>query len=350
MGEARRKGQEGSRWYNERPDPKQLAKWFNENVEIHEGLDSGNYVQGITLIPATEKPKEVSGFDNDGNPIISQVEHMVYVPYAKVETRVKYFHDLMAEKADEWLGVIEPVAPPGADPKLPPGFFLYMIGTGENRGVRYICCTMKVTVFKRDTVKWVTVVNRRTGEVERIREGETIIDAPPATKMVPTTMQGWGENRGERAIVADDSAMMKAETGAVGRALGMAGILVIPGTGVATAEDMNEALNAPEQTGQPELPPAPGGPTAVPLPADKPEPGPDEIAALKEDAAVAINALKNEFPDGFKLFQDWAAGRNIKDLASITDPAILRGLTAKATKDLEEAQAAQEEEPTEEKK
>lgn len=342
MGEARRKGQEGSRWYNERPDPKALAKWFDENVGIHEGLESKDYVQGITLIPATEKPKEVIGFDDDGNPMISQIEHMVYVPYAKVETRVKYFHDLMGIKGDDWLGIIEPVSPPDADKRLPPGFFTYLIPTTEGKGVRYVCCTMKVTVFKRDTVKFVEQVNRRTGEITMIREGETIIDAPPATKMVPVTMSGWGSNRGERTIVADDSAMMKAETGAVGRALGMAGMLVIAGSGVATAEDMNEALNSPDQTGTPELPPTPDEePTAV-LPADQPEAGPREIAALKEDATIAINALKNDFPNAFKLFQDWAAGRNVKELSSITDPAILRGLTAKAKRDYEDALAAKE--------
>lgn len=337
MGEARRKGQEGSRWINEMPDPKDLAKWFTDNVEIDDGLNAKNYVQGITLIPATEKSKEVTGFDQDGNPVIGQAENMVYVPYAKVETRVKYFHDLMAKHQNEWLGVIEPIVPSGADPKLPPGFFLYMIPTTEGRGVRYICCTMKVTVFKRDTVKWVNKTNRRTGEITVVREGETIIDAPPATKMVPVTRSGWGENRGERAIVADDSAIMKAETGAVGRALGMAGILVIPGTGVATAEDMTEALNSDAQPGLP--PSEPEQPTAE-LPTEPAAVPGQELAALKQDAIVSINALKNEYPDAFKLFQEWAQGRGVTDIASIEDPAMLRGLTAKATRDFEEAKAA----------
>lgn len=335
MAEAERRiGQEGSRWYNERPSGEDLAGWFKENVEIHEGLDPAHYVQGITLIPATEKPKEVVGFGPDGSPMISTVEHLVYVPYAKVETRVKYFHDLMASKQDEWLGVIEPVLPQTADKRLPPGFFTMTIPTAEDRAMRFICCTMKVTVYKRGTVSWHDVVNRRTGEVQRIREGETVIDAPPATKMIPTTKSGWGQRQGERAIVADESSLMKAETGAVGRALGMAGMLVIPGTGVATAEDMNEALSA-EST--PSLPTTTPDEPSAQLPPETAT-GPEELSALRAEATQAIQQLQSEKPDAFALFQTWAQERGIGKLTDVHDAATLRGLTAKATKDFEEAE------------
>lgn len=350
MGEARRKGQEGSRWINERPTGEELSKWFKENVEIDDALDHSHYVQGITLIPATEKPKEVTGYDQDGNPVIAQSEHLVYVPYAKVETRVKYFHDLMLAKAD-WEGFIEPVVMKDADKRLPPGFSYLPIATTEGMAVRFICCTMKVTVYKRGTVKYVVVRNQRTGETSRVREGEIIIDAPPATKMIPLLESGWHPTeRGERILTADPSSLMKAETGAVGRALGMAGMLVIPGTGVATAEDMFEALSETPQTGTVPQTEA-KEPSESDLPADEPPPPKDEIAALKQDATAAINALKNEHPDQFKLFQEWATERKITDLNSVTEASILRGLTAKAVKDAAEAVEAKaiDEEPEEEK-
>jgi hypothetical protein len=336
MGEARRKGQEGNRWVNEMPDPKALSKWFSDNVAIHDGLDHKNYVQGVTLIPATEKPKEITGFDTEGNPLISQVENLVYVPYAKVETRVKYFNDLMEQKADEWFGLIEPVVGAKQDPSLPPGFFYLPVPTGDEKGVRFVCCTMKVTIYKRDGFEEkMEVFDRRQGLSKLIRVGQKVIDAPPATKMIPMLQTGWGDNRGERVITADPSSLMKAETGAIGRALGMAGMLVIPGTGVATAEDMSEALNNPSPQSAPAT--EPDAPTAE-LPADAKPPTNEELAALK-----------NEHPDIFKLFQEWATGRGIKEMTSITDPAILRGLTAKATRDFQEAQEAKDAEAEETK-
>lgn len=321
----RREGQEGSRWINVRPTGAEIAKWFKENVEIADGLDHDHYVSGITLIQQQEKAKEVAGWNSENQPLIAERTNLVYVPYAKVETRVKYFHDLMELKSEDWQGVIEPVQPQNPDPSLPPGFFYFLVKTGPDAGVRYICCSMKVTVYKRGTVERKRVQagngHRRQEAIETT--GETIIDAPPATKMIAVAAR-WGP---------DNFSMMKAETGAVGRALGLAGMLVIPGTGVATAEDMAEAEALVGQQAQAE----PTGEASAP-PADA-KPSPEALTELRQQAVAAILALKEGYPDAFKAFQEWSQGRNIGKIAEIEDERLLRGLVTKAERDLQEAQA-----------
>lgn len=328
----RREGQEGSRWVNVRPTGEQLAAWFKENVSIPEGLKHEDYVSGVTLIQQTEKSKEIVAWSPEGQPVIAERSNLVFVPYAKVETRVKYFHDLMALHADEWQGVIQPVSVPEPDKSLPPGFFFMLVPTGENRGVRYICSTMKVTVFKRGTVERVEQerpVGVHRNPVTRV-VGETIIDAPPATKMIPVS-----GNRGP-----DNFSLMKAETGAIGRALGLAGMLVIPGTGVATAEDMAEA-EALDRAPQPQ---ATAEGAEVPQEGKSPE---QVISDLRQSAAEAISALKTEFPARFEDFRTWAQERGIGRIDEINDEPKLRGLVTKAERELQDARAEEEPPPSE---
>lgn len=320
----RRIGQEGSRWYNRPPSGAELAKWFEENVELHEGLSAKPYIPGVTMIPATEKAKTVTGW-NGNTPVIQQIENLVFVPYAKVETRVKYFHDLMAKK-DDWLGVIEPVEGEFQSKRLPPGFFTFPVATDKGT-VNYVCCSMKVTVFERGDVAWKEIRNTRTGDLERVRVGKTIIDAAPATKMIPT-LNRWG---------ADDFSLMKAETGAVGRALGMAGMLVIPGTGIATAEDVQEAV-AMEGHSSPSLPEETGEGSKVP--ADEEAPDRETLTDLRQQAVLLVNTIKDEFPDLFKNFLEWAQGRKIGEIGKVEDPRVLRGIVAKAERELAEAREA----------
>lgn len=320
--EERRIGQEGSRWYNAPPTGDELATWFKDNVPLHDGLDAVHYLPGITMIPATEKAKTVVGWQGS-SPVIQQVENLVYVPYAKVETRVKYFHDLLDQKADEWLGVIEPIAGENQTTRLPKGFFSFPVQT-EKGIVNYICCTMKVTVFKRSTVTYKEFRNVETGKMEQLRQGETVIDAAPATKMIGT-LNRWG---------ADDFSLMKAETGAVGRSLGMAGMLVIPGTGIATAEDMQEA-SAMEGRPAPSLPEE--GEQAQ-APAEKPSE--EALEDLRAQATLLANTIKEEFPDLFKTFLDWAKDRKIGEIAKVEDPRIVRGIITKAERELAEAREA----------
>lgn len=319
----RRIGQEGSRWYNAPPTGAELAKWFEENVPLHDGLDAKLYVPGVTLIPAKEKAKTVTGW-NGAIPTIGDVENLVYVPYAKVETRIKYFHDLMA-KHENWLGVIEPVATKKQSLALPKGYFPFTVRTDKG-DVKYVCCTMKVTVYERDSIEWKEYRNAQTGAIERVRTGKAVIDAAPATKMI-ATLDRWG---------ADDYSLMKAETGAIGRALGMAGMLVIPGTGIATAEDMQE-VSANQGRSTPALPEETGEAAQAPTVAAGEVADREALTDLRQEAVLLLNSIKEEFPDLFDGFLDWAKERKIGEVGKVEDTRILRGIVVKAERELAEA-------------
>jgi hypothetical protein len=316
----RREGQEGSRWYNKPPSGKELSDWFSDNVDLHEKLDPKHYVQGVTMIPNVEKAKAVVGWNQNGSPVIAQVENLVFTPYAKVETRVKYFHDLMALHP-EWVGVIEPVVTETQIATLPPGFFRYSVQGAEGATFNFVCCSMKVTVFERESLTLKERLNPKTGEMERWRDGKTVIDGAPAVKMI-ATLGRYGP---------DSFALMKAETGAIGRALGLAGMLVIPGTGIATAEDLEEvqamAGNGPAATPEEEV-----------KPPEDPQPTPESQAAdlidLRQQAVAIITTLKDEFPVAFNEFKEWAQERKIGEVGKLTDPRKLHGLITKADRDL----------------
>lgn len=242
--------QVGSRWIGNAPSGEDVAKWFAENVKLHHPeLRHADYVQGVTLITSSETTKEL----RDG--AIVEVERLVHVPYAKVETRIAYFWDYC--RLAGLTGVIEPVqvrrveGAGVANTNLPDGFFRIPVQEPDAKWVYYVACAMKATVYQPDV---------RAGG-----RGRAVVDAPPAVKQV-ALVNRYGDS--------DPYALMKAETGAVGRALGMAGMLALPGSGVATAEDMQEALSG-ERPG--------GGPAEPALPADSsPDgaPGPTNVADL----------------------------------------------------------------------
>ncbi len=321
-----RKGQEGGRWVNERPSGKDVADWFEANVQVPEKLDIKNYVSGLTLISSTEKVKETIGFRENGSPILQEMEHSIFVPYVKVETRVKYFHDLMAANAEEWVGFIEPVEPADPNRSLPPGFFRTVVKQKDQSEISYVCCSMKVTVFKKGTVKEERLlVDTRNGLYEIRRTGEVVIDGAPAVKAVPLlTRQGW----------ADPNAIMKAETGAVGRALGFAGMLVAPGSGVATAEDMEEAqrMEGAQPAGEPPPADLPAGSPGAAIQSASPE-------QLRPRAVELIEQLQAEFPDRHKAFLDWCQERKFAKVSELNEAA-LKGIIRKVEKELDEGRSA----------
>jgi hypothetical protein len=252
-----RRGREGSRWYNQRPPADDVSYWFSTAVRLHDGLEHEHYIGGVTLIQATEKSDEVASFDKDGLPIIRERRDLVYIPYVKVETRVAYFWTLL-ERHPEWRGEILPVPNASSDELgLPPGFFRYVAADPKNAGktVSFVGVSMQVMIYER---------SRTTGQ------DRPLITPAPGTKLVAAASK-WD---------VDPHALSKAETGAVGRALGMAGMLVIPGSGVATAEDMQE-LGQPGyvsdrphgHSGIPGLPPEiEFGMRGTPRPASTPRP------------------------------------------------------------------------------
>ncbi len=335
-----RKGKEGNRWVNERPSGDDVGAWFKDNVEIEEGMSHDDYVGGVVLIPNKEKTEELVGWNSVNAPVFADFYDLVLTPYIRVETRVKYFQDLCMKK--EWLGVIEPVEFDEKDPAakgLPPGFFRYRVLTGPDTQAIFLGCSMRCTVFDRDSVERVKlIVDKRTGEERLVYKGKTQITTV-ATKGVPTL-----NSKSE----ADPNALMKAETGAVGRVLGMAGMLVIPGTGIATAEDMQEArqLQAAEDRGASFADAAlPADAVEAPVAGEEIEPAvaaesASNDAQLRDQAAKLIAEMK-DLPDElatFRAFKEWTDSRNFARLSEVTSPA-LRGLVRRAEVMLEEGKA-----------
>ncbi len=331
-GTVRREGQEGSRWVNKRPTGEEVAAWFKDNVTLHdESLDHEDYVQGLTLIQQEAEEKEVVDWTPQGAPVIDKRKNLYYVPYAKVETRVKYFWDLC--DALDAVGVIEPVAPPKPVETLPEGFYRLAIKNSNGQDVIYVCCTMRATIYAKDSIEMKPVVNRRTGETRYERQGKVLMQGAPASKMV-ATLGRYGP---------DNFSLMKAETGAVGRALGLLGMLVVPGSGVATAEDVQEAMSeagAPTQAAPAEAA-ATGEQAALT----------DDDEALRKRVTALIGDLGKLDQARVDTFRAWVRDdRKITSLADATSPQ-LRGLVSKLEKEIAEANKAQaeaEEKPEEE--
>ncbi len=316
--------QEGSRWINKRPSGEEVADWFKGNVTIHEGLQASDYVGGIVLIGATEKLKVVKRAQGGTTQIVEE-DRYTWTPYAKVETRVKYFWDLMALH-DDWVGVIEPVdvaqlGDPGVyNLNLPPGFYRLPMQLKETgQFAHYVGCSMRVVIYRADTVVWSP---RGEAELPKDRDpterelqvyqylhlevlrGIPVASFPPATKMIPT-LDRYGKE--------DPYALMKAETGAVGRALGMAGMLVPPGSGIATAEDMNEVVATGVGVG-----------AQAALPSDAPLPKEADEAEVREKIQGDLAAMQTANPEGYERIAKWAAERKI-DLVAPKETQ-LRGL------------------------
>jgi hypothetical protein len=319
-GTERREGQEGSRWVNRPPTGKELADWFEENVTLHtETLEHKDYVQGLTMIQQSMKEKAVVGWQENDQPVIDEVTNLYYVPYAKVETRVKYFWDYVATD-DSWLGVIEPVLPRNPVASLPEGFGRMQIQQADNRIVNYITFTARAMIYLADTVEEKVLTNVKTGQKTIHRTGKLVMQGAPGTKMVPV-LGRYG---------ADDHAIMKAETGGVGRALGMAGMLVVPGSGVATAEDMLEAQQSEGGPNQ-SLPAA--GEQAVLEDAD---------GALRQEVTRLFGVLSDKDKPRFERVRQWVReDRKVTAINDATSPQ-LRGILTKLRAEIAEAEAEAE--------
>lgn len=358
------KGRYGARWINEQPSSEEFAAWFKESVTIDAALKHEDYVGGIVLIPAVdEKKKHVEGFQANGAPRIVVKPEMAFIPYPKVETRIQYFWDLMGAHADEWVGVIEPIETPrpSIEPTLielheelaaatglsdeqreaiedevgiprrtrrretyrpsrtaqivhmlPPGFFLLPVPLGETF-THFLCCSYRVAVYEKANLD-----GRPT------REGR-------GTKMVPLLL-------GRDTKYPDQNAIMKAETGAIGRAIAFAGIFNIPGSGVATAEDMIEAMAgeraAPSDTSEdnggsgPEQPPAAAASTTA-------EPESDE--AVQQRVYELARQIRDGYPEAWTAFGTWCNQRTPKVTSLDQQGPALRGLARKLEKLLEAA-------------
>lgn len=270
---------EGSRWINQRPSGEELADWFAKNVTLHEGLEHGKYVSGIVVIEQKEKRREVIPKSDGSGGVIVERETLTYTPYPTASARLVYWRDYLAlEGHEEWEGRIEP-DPTVERSTLPAGFFRYSVALPDDAGrdkppTAFVGCSMRARILGPDI---------RAGLA-----GKDITVAPAGSKVVPV-INHWGK--------ADENALMKAQTGAVGRALALAGMLVLPGTGIATAEDMRETLVAEE-------PPAAAGAPDAALPGEGAE---SQVAGdPKAEALELITTLQADYPAEHEKWVAWA--------------------------------------------
>lgn len=319
----------GSRWLHAQPDEDEVKTWFS-NQPLHDGMTHEPYLGGIVLIGATEKVK-VSKQKQNGDTYVAEMERAVFVPYVKVDTRIAYFHDyvrhLCGDEPGKFVGVIEAVPqarieePQSAyyNAHLPEGFGIMPVRNANDSISRFLVATFRVSIIERE-----------------------FPDRPPI-------LQGTGSKQTPLARQwADDNAVMKAETGAIGRALGVAGILVV-GTGVATAEDMQEAAAGPAGAGAAssegamlpaDSPAAEAAGAAVPaqeateaaLPPSDEETDED----MRERALALQKELETDHPAEWEAYRAWWQERGFGRLADMSGPA-LRGAVVKLERDLDAA-------------
>lgn len=302
--------QEGCRWLHNPPSGAQFADWFGSNVKIHDSLEHGDYVNGITLIPNTEKLKVT--VERNGEHAIEEVERLSFSPYPQVETRIRYFWDWCA--AQDLLGEIDILTVHRQHSQLPRGVFQSVVKSQDGRKeFIWLGAKCQVRAYERDV---------------RFPRGRLVLDPPPATKTVPLF------NR----FGPDVNAAMKAETGAIGRALGFAGMLVIPGAGISTAEDMQELTSG--------SPPAAGGDIAPEAALPEPrttepleEPTEDQGKVLRDLVNELAAELQKDHPDVWSDIQAWAKERGT-DLENIP-PAGLRPIERQLRRKLDAAKKAQ---------
>jgi hypothetical protein len=306
-----RQGQEGSRWINYRPTGEEVKAWFETNVPIEDGLDVNRYVTGVTLIEATEKTNVVTGFNEETSlPIYREERHITLTPYVKVDTRVLYFYDLMKLKG--WQGFIEPVEvqridnpeSPYFNGHLPPGFFIFKVRKESDTVVTFVGCSMRVKIIDPNDAD------------------KPILVGPTGTKIV--TVMGRYD--------VDENCVMKAETGAIGRALGAAGILVAPGSGIATAEDMQELEGQGGAKAVAEGASGESATTVAPS-TESAELSPDD---LRKQAAELVKMLRDDHPEAFAEFSKWANSREFTSVSSVPDHAI-KGFVKKVEESLDAA-------------
>lgn len=268
--------QEGARWRHHRPTSEAVAEWFT-NVPLDEGMSHDKYVGGVVIIPQSEKVKYSTARGT------TERYEQTFTPYMQIGTRVAYFHNL----AREWdlISVIEPMEVPRTDhpqspyfnANMPSGLWWHVVRSNDGELVRFLCATYRAAMYTKQEY----AAKLKDQPAMPVREGQ-------GTKQV-----GGG---------ADPNGLMKAQTGAIGRALGVAGILVV-GTGIATAEDMQEYTAQPEAA-VPVLPESPSeiAPGATPEAAK--DPG-ERLAQLRAQWQALKTQLAEKDPAKHDEFEAW---------------------------------------------
>jgi len=181
--------------WNHEPNAQQIAQWFSTQP-LHEGMKHEHYVPGIIAIPNDKKTQ--------------------WKPYINAPTRVMYFWDWCDANADS--GEID-VGPPVTRSVEIPGV--------DGKPAHVHLLSVRATVIVNGSRK------------------------ASGSKQVRNITAGWHPTqRGVKVMTADPDALMKAETGAVARALGMLGMLTLPTSGIATAEDIFDTQKDLPDNGQ----------------------------------------------------------------------------------------------------
>lgn len=365
---------EGSRWLHVPPSEDQVREWFGSQP-LHSGMEHGPYLGGIVVIGATEKVK-VTKWKQNGDTYIMEMERATFIPYVKVDTRIAYFRDLVrrlnegeVEEALEgvelssrarsalqrqldgpYVGVIRAVPQQritdiknfGYNLHLPEGYSMHAVTNKDASVTRYVVATFEVAIYERQS--WLDSVNGR-----------------PTMPL----LQGVGSKQTTVAKTwADDNALMKAETGAIGRALGVAGILVV-GTGVATAEDMQEAqapggaaASAAESAALPPVVDREGARVDAAEAQAQPQAAQPQGQEIRTEApddddtrrtfALKLQAvIERDHPEAWEAYKAWWAERGFGPLSELAGPA-LKGAVIKLERDLDAARTAATQAPPEE--
>jgi hypothetical protein len=277
-----------------------------------------DFVNGVTIIPASEKVKKQ--VERNGRIGTEDVYEMTYTPYVRVDTRIVYFRKLAA--LTDKVAVIEPVSVPQIDDKdspfynanMPAGFFWHVVrGEGQNF-VRFLCCTMRVALY--ETEAW----HSSTGHEVQLPDGKK-----DWTEERPRPSREGVATKQVLATTSDVNALAKAETGAIGRALGMAGILIV-GTGVATFEDMAELRGTAEEA-----------PIELPEAAQ----GQETAEQVRERLPMLAGELQARDPEAWSKFSAWWTERSKEGGWSKPDDAPLevrRGMIRRLETALAEVQ------------
>lgn len=298
---------EGARWRHHRPSSDAVADWF-ASVPLDENMAHSDFIGGVVLIPGKEKVQ----YTTDRG--LQERYELTYTPYVQIGTRVGYFHALARQR--DLVSVIEPMeVPRSANPESPyfngnmaTGLWWHVI-EGDRGPVRYLCATARVAMYERETYT-----------APRGPEDP----APRPVLEATGTKQVYGGT--------DINGIAKAQTGAIGRALGVAGVLVI-GTGIATAEDMEE-LSSGGNTGGAPAPSLPAVPTQIaegePPAATTPEQRLDQLRSRAQ--ALATQMQEADPPEAWREFQGfWRERQQIEGWKSLEDVPLdpLAGIVAR---------------------
>lgn len=300
--------QEGSRWRLAKPSASEVKAWF-ATQPLDDGMQHEDYLSGVVLISASEKVKTTK--QSGAKQVQEEKWEMTYTPYVRVDMRVLYFRRL-AEKRD-LVRVVEPATVPTIEDsasayfnaQMPPGFWWYLVPDSQGQTVRYLAATWRVALYEK--AEW--LASKGENKPRPLLEGVG-------------TKQVFGGK--------DENALMKAETGAIGRALGVAGILVV-GTGIATAEDMEDVGRGQQAAvGLPE-----SGPGAAPVPVD-PERQLHDLRTRAKELEVELR----KYPAPWGQFAAWWQERSTSEgWGTLLDVPIdpIRGIVTKMERVLDQA-------------